>query len=74
MGRSNNTNIDIEVSIEKMIYNGHIDFWECIETEQPGYEVNGLRNVRQIARQREMENTRYIVPSTQRAQQNKLLS
>lgn len=47
-----------------MIHNRHIDLRECVETEQPGYEANGLRNVRQIARQREMENPRYIVPST----------
>lgn len=72
MGRSSNTN-NIEVSIEKMIYNGHIDLREYVETEQSGYEANGLRNVRQIARQREMKNPRYIVPSTQRVRRNKLL-
>jgi len=72
VGRSSNTN-NIEVSIEKMMDNRHIDLRECVETEQSGYQANGLRNVRQIARQREMENPRYIVPSTQRALRNKLL-
>ncbi|KAL0121172.1 hypothetical protein PUN28_008684 [Cardiocondyla obscurior] len=37
------------VSIKKMMHNRYANLWECVETGQPGYEANGLRNVRQIA-------------------------
>lgn len=42
-----------------MIHNGRIDFMG-MRRNGAGYEANGLRNVRQIARRREMENPRYL--------------